>query len=282
MPQLEPTSGWGKSQPLSDRRREAWLSYLHSVRACEIELIFGELSPNIFGAVLELGAGDGYQSRLLAKYTRQVISTEYDEPPNVGDVPNVVARACDAEKIAETFADERFELVFSSNMLEHISDPQAVLHGVARVLAPGGVTIHVIPNPLWKLCHVGLHIPGSLLAVARLARGKDGIRTAVNTIRQRPQRDRTDNPKLPRRQRSLLRQILNPGPHGASPTNRAEVLAFRRSRWLMEFDRAGLEMIDVLKGPFSSGYGLTTVPIRRLAERLGLHTTTVYIARASV
>src|SRR2546430_10141753 len=60
-------------------------------------------------------------------------------------------RRCDAENVARYFAAEMFDLVFSSNLLEHLSSPSAALRGIHEVLRDEGITLHVMPNPLWKL-----------------------------------------------------------------------------------------------------------------------------------
>ena len=41
--------------------------------------------------------------------------------------------------------------MFSSNVLEHVGDLPAMLDEMARVLAPGGVALHVMPTHHWRL-----------------------------------------------------------------------------------------------------------------------------------
>ena len=44
------------------------------------------------------------------------------------------------------YANETFDLVFSDNVVEHLSDPNAVLNEVRRVLKPGGLFFAKTPN----------------------------------------------------------------------------------------------------------------------------------------
>ena len=38
-------------------------------------------------------------------------------------------QSCDAEKIGQIFEENKFDLIFSSNMMEHLPDPNSCLDG---------------------------------------------------------------------------------------------------------------------------------------------------------
>lgn len=44
------------------------------------------------------------------------------------------------------FASNMFDVVYSSNVLEHVRDPRAVIHESFRVIKPGGRLVFVVPN----------------------------------------------------------------------------------------------------------------------------------------
>lgn len=81
------------------------------------------------------------------------------------------------------FESNMFDYVTLDQVAEHVTDPQALLQGVARVLKPGGTVIITTPNPnslgawlfgrKWLNWHVPYHIqfytPKSLELVARNA-----------------------------------------------------------------------------------------------------------------
>src|SRR5262245_30200123 len=150
------------------RLRADWTTYLHSVRAREFERIFSRLPAKAFTSVLELGAGDGFQSQLLSRYATRVVSTDYYRPP-VPDGEGVVYQACDVERLTEDFEAGKFDLIYSSNMLEHVPQPQLALQGIVQILANDGITIHVMPNRLWKLSHLALYWPNLVLSLAERA-----------------------------------------------------------------------------------------------------------------
>ncbi len=65
------------------------------------------------------------------------------------------------------FADDSFDIVYSSNVLEHVRDPEAVFAEGLRVLRPGGHLCFVVPNyGSWWEGHYGIlwipHLPRSL------------------------------------------------------------------------------------------------------------------------
>src|SRR5262249_37754350 len=65
--------------------------------------------------------------------------------------PRVVTNpALDEGRIANVeqlpYGNDRFDIVFSDNVLEHLTEPARVLGEVARVLRPGGVFVFKTPN----------------------------------------------------------------------------------------------------------------------------------------
>ncbi len=261
-----------------------WFAYIHKFRAGEASLIFDRFPPGCFRRTLELGAGDGFQSGMIRAHTESLVSTDYRRPPI--DDETIEVRELAAEDVAGAFDAGEFDLVYSSNMLEHIPDPQAVLSAVKVVLADDGITIHVMPNQVWKICQLALYVP-NLVATAM----DDLIRTRrVGAVVERlkkaqgssgPGHDTTEknNPTVVRRRRSLIERVLLPTPHGVSATHGEEFKAFSRQRWRTEFERAGFDLVAVLNGPASSGYGFGFDSARTLLEKRGVGSEYVYVAK---
>jgi SAM-dependent methyltransferase len=271
------------------RIRPDWPCYLHARRAREIDLIFGRCPDKLFATGLELGAGDGFQSRLLTRYISNLVST--DSNPRILECPgnrSVQYLLCDAEQVDEMFRDQRFDIVFSSNMLEHVPNPQRVLQGIRARLTEDGLTIHVMPNALWKLFHIVLFMPATVLVRleqirTRRQRGRDVDRSGRHEPRDSPAIVTTpgaqdDTLKGTRRREPLVLRLFVPEPHGVAPTNLQEFSLFTRRRWLGEFRRAGLRVVRVMKGPVASGYGFGFDRIRSVLERMGVTTEYVYVA----
>jgi SAM-dependent methyltransferase len=260
----------------------AWLHYLHRLRTREFDLIFGRCPPSLFDNGLELGAGDGHQSRLLSRHVRRLMSTDFAEaPPAREPCAGVKYRRCDAEEVDEHFGAQEFDLVYSSNLLEHLPDPARALRAIHRILKDDGVAVHVVPNSFWKASHLAgfypdlaaktvraLFTPGFLRRfVARRLRPRQG--TEVGQPSPLP----TNNPKMPARRERLLWPI----PHGAYRSNVQEFYALSKRRWLREFDAAGFAVAKVLRGPVTSGYGFGLDRLRLGLERAGFASEYVYI-----
>lgn len=262
------------------RLKTDWIAHLQKIRRQEFELIFERFPSKAFPAGLELGAGDGYQSKLMEPYVRSLVSTDFQRPPLTDKTGSVIFRACDAEEIGQNFGASEFDLVYSSNLLEHLPDPGSALRGAHKVLRDDGITIHVVPSPTWKLFHLLLY-PVHLFA-----------RTLeVISERVRPQESRQDheavhvsafqvlNPKTTRRRRSRLNRLLIPEPHGVSPSNFSEFHAFSKGRWKRELGLASFDVLAVLKGPLASGYGFGFDSLRNSLRKLGLCSEYIYVAK---
>lgn len=94
--------------------------------------------------VLDLGAGAGIVPQMNFRgRAGRILGADLD--PRVLQNPyldeGVVATA---ERLP--FDDQRFDLVFSDNVLEHLAEPLSVFREVHRVLKPGGLFLAKTPN----------------------------------------------------------------------------------------------------------------------------------------
>jgi len=261
------------------RIKADWNCYLHKIRAREFHAVFAHCPKKAFGKALELGAGDGFVSTLLAEYVGSLISTDLNrERLQRQDYANVIYRTCDAELVGETFGEKEFDLVFSSNLLEHLQDCQRALRGVHKVLKDDGITIHYMPNRYWKLATVLLHIPNKMakfidrILSGRLFKRKKG-RKSQRRLYSR------NSPKVRRRRQFFLAKIFLPRIHGVSSNTISEFIAFGKNRWIKQFEEAGFEVLSVKNVGFSSGYGFGCDRVRRILEKMGIHTSCAYIAQ---
>jgi len=253
-------------------------------------LALGRLPRACFRRGLELGAGDGWSAGLLGEWVQHLVCTDYypailDNRPTAG----LEYRVLNAEAVGDAFPPGAFDLVFSAHLLEHIDDIDRALSGVRAVLADDGITIHVMPNPVWKLSQVCCYTP----SLARAAFQEVLAHRSVPRLLQRIGRcgERRDSDAAtewhftptpeefrPQGRRGFASRLLLPEIHGVSPTHLAELSAFAKASWLARFHRSGFEIVEVMPGIVSSGYSFGLDPIRRMLEALGFSSEYIYVA----
>lgn len=214
--------------------------HLHAVREYELREALRWFPPVGGPAnpprVLELGAGTGYQAALLDALGYRVTAVEL---PSSAYATSRVFRVIDYDGRRLPFDDGSFDVVFSSNVLEHVPDIDGMLVEIRRVLAPGGYALHVLPTPAWRLWTTLAHLPWLVARVlARVGRTR---RPATGSGAQEPVG------------RSPWRDLF-PSRHGERGNVLTEMFFFSRTWWRRRFEAAGFSIpADRTVGLFYSG-----------------------------
>lgn len=120
--------------------------FLHQIREHEMAVVAAHLPPR--ATVLEVGGGTGLQAKLLSERGFRVTSIDLADSQytqeRVFDVMDYDGRNL-------PFHAGSFDVVFSSNVLEHVADLPALHLEIARVLKPGGYCVHAMPSGTWRL-----------------------------------------------------------------------------------------------------------------------------------
>jgi SAM-dependent methyltransferase len=98
--------------------------------------------------VLDVGGGPGYFADAFAGAGARYVGVD----PDVGELSARGTPAAGMMRASGTALPVRtgaVDVCYSSNVLEHVPDPQAMLREMARVTAPGG-TIYVSFTPWWS------------------------------------------------------------------------------------------------------------------------------------
>ncbi len=99
-----------------------------------------------------------------------------DLDPRVVENPMLIeGRIANADKIP--FESDRFDVVFSDNVLEHLDEPEAVFREVARVLKPGGVFLFKTPNKRHYMPTIARLTPHSFHQYVNRRRGRAEVDT---------------------------------------------------------------------------------------------------------
>ncbi len=261
-------------------------SLLHQYRKEEIIRIFKGSLDNRFENALELGAGDGFQSELLVRYTKNLISIDINPHKLLLENSKFIKyKICDAEEIGSIFNKNQFDLIFSSNLLEHLPDPEKTLNSVYDLLKKGGITIHIIPNFFFKLTHLLLLIPKLILEFLKSLQVEYGFLNSMKFLigakREQILQEKkiyNDNLKIYRQIKPHVYRLIIPEPHGVSSNNLNEFFAFSKKRWKKLFKKSKLELLIIMKGPVFSAYGFGFKTLRKILSRLEFSSEYVYIA----
>ncbi len=108
---------------------------------------YGTAKP--VGRTLEIGCGTGAITATYRHRVDALLVTDISArlAAQVGEAHHAESQAEDATDLS--FEPETFEVVVSSECIEHCPDPVRAVDEMVRVLEPGGVLILTTPNRLW-------------------------------------------------------------------------------------------------------------------------------------
>jgi SAM-dependent methyltransferase len=189
--------------------------FRRSIRERELQTLAHFLPPPP-ARLLEIGGGDGHQATLLEALGYRVSSVDIRESAYSGHRRFSII---DYDGRSLPFLDCTFDIVFSSNVLEHVMDLPAFLAETRRVLRRDGSGVHVMPTGAWRFWTSIAHyidVFRRVMAVGR-SRGLGGWALALREVR-----------------RDLI-----PPRHGETGNALTEIWSFSRWRWRREFRRNG-------------------------------------------
>jgi len=196
----------------------------HFLRQRDLLQIIGNLNCDKNIKVLEVGAGDGSQTKLLKKYFSHVVSIDIAPATDGKDI--IIADVCDLP-----FEDKEFDLVFSSNVLEHVDDLKNAFSEMKRVLKDEGKMIHSMPSHIWKIFQMSLGWIHSLKKITyKLLNIKLSNRANPDDfvhIHGKKSKNRHISNKL--------MGLIIPSIHGTSSNHISEFLRFRPAYWEKQF-----------------------------------------------
>jgi SAM-dependent methyltransferase len=198
------------------------VSFLNQLRIREIQDLL-EMHGDIFRGkkVIEIGGGTGVQADVLARVAESLESLEIEGSAYVKSGTTRVT-VYDGHRLP--FPDASVDVVYSSNVLEHIAHRDAFQREIMRILKPGGHAVHTMPTQWWKLRDmletILLLVPRSVLALYR-------------KLRHQP---------MPHHG-SFLEYVIGER-HGEFGNTLTEPYHFAPHTWLGHFRRLGWKVVD--------------------------------------
>jgi len=224
--------------------------YVNWVRRAEVDVVEPLLRPG--ASILEIGGGTGQQALELSGRGYEV--TSIDLPASTYSEARIFP-IVEYDGRTIPFGDGSFDIVFSSNTLEHVRDLEPLHSEIRRVLKPEGYCVHVLPTGTWQLWTMISGLPSAARQLFA-ARSRTDFRRALGTG---------------------IRALL-PTRHGERGNAFLELWLFRPAWWRRHFASNGFTVVeDRPIGLLYTGHELfgTAWPAefrRRLARLLGSST----------
>lgn len=103
------------------------------------------------GRVLDIGCGNGFILKALSKKVSDIEVFGFDNTfslakatkKRLGEKANILRASANCQL---PFIDNSFDLILSTDALEHLKDPSLLLKEIHRLLKPGGRAVITIPN----------------------------------------------------------------------------------------------------------------------------------------
>jgi len=209
---------WDHLESLRRHEGEIALSVLRSIKPPPARLI-------------EIGGGSGWQAQEFAKAGYDVLSFDIASTEYAGNrIFPVETYDGHHLPVEAGLAD----IVYSSNVLEHIPHVVAFQEELKRVLKPDGVALHLLPTATWRLWTSITHYPWvAKKTVAHLARRRPASPTSPAAGTAEPGRHAGPGGL------AALRNNLIPPRHGEFGNVLSEHYYFSRWRWQRMFRQTG-------------------------------------------
>lgn len=135
-----------------DAPRSSWLytllgkiTYIHPAWKDNLESTVFYLPKNVSGRLLEVGCGAGATLQAMTKKGWVTTGTDFD-PGAVANAKNKGLDVYCGELSDQKFADESFDAIVMSHVIEHVPHPTELLTECHRVLKKDGVLVVLTPN----------------------------------------------------------------------------------------------------------------------------------------
>lgn len=239
-----------------------YLLFLEVLRNLELEkaLDLIRLEKPQACSLLEIGAGTGWQAKKFFEkgYQVEAIDLSRSEYVNhrVWDVKDY-----DGHKIP--FPADSFDVIFSSNVLEHIPHVTQFQSELHRVLKPDGIAVHILPSGSWRFWTNLTYYPYAFnfLLEKVFARGpankNDDAPVASEALSSGPSG---------RVGLNKIIYLLVPHRHGEKGNTLTEIYYFSKRRWKNLFENTGWKIKKYTTNRiFYTGHLLfgATVPIEK-------------------
>lgn len=226
--------------------RDRWIDWIREHELQELETHIKHFAQSR-ARLLEVGGGNGFQAKRLSRMGFEVTSID-PLPCHPKHFDVLVGDSMDL-----AFGDNSFDVVFSSNVLEHIPNLTKAFSEMNRVLEPSGIMIHVVPTNystiytfITQPAGYLLKLVKAFLYVCQLLYRKLSASEASSTGKENAPPSKSDAVKMLHPIR-----ILIPWPHGTSATCFSEMQDWKPERWIKTVEKMCSCHCEVVRMPLA-------------------------------
>jgi SAM-dependent methyltransferase len=243
---------------------------IHKVRELELNTVISLLPKNSKELkLLEIGAGTGYQLRKLKQFVREAVGIDI---PQSNYAAARIEKVIDYDGITFPFEDNTFDIVFSSNTLEHVVDLSKMHKEIKRILKPHGKVIHVVPTHVWKIWNTIIHYPMLPKVIFSYLQRRSQNMQGDRVIGDGTIRSRNHNAV------SLIKNVIFPPVHGERGNRFSEFFYLHTGWWLRHFSENGWEIVKRKPaGAFYSGHFSFSFDRHKASKWLGSSCLVVFL-----
>ena len=213
----------------SQRRKGFATLHLQNIREYELRQASSIIPEG--SRILEIGAGAGWQAKALNEQGFQVEAIDIAGSKYKEDR---LWPVLEYDGVHIPFPESHFDVVFSSNVLEHIPHIERFQSEIKRVLKANGVAIHILPTGSWRFWTIVNHYPYIL------KKAVDRVFSSAPSVGDATKQNKTHEvTQVTRDNLKVLTYSLFPPRHGERGNAIAELFLFSRFSWLPLFDKTG-------------------------------------------
>jgi SAM-dependent methyltransferase len=135
------------------------INFLNQLRSEELRLVINEFGQS--KRILDFGAGTGLQAKDLGDYGFDVLAIDL---PKSDFSQNRVYKVLEYDGKNIPLIEGSIDVIFSSNVLEHVNNLTDILSEFRRVLCHDGYCILIMPSVSWRFWTFLSGIPTALIA----------------------------------------------------------------------------------------------------------------------
>ena len=212
------------------------MNYTEFIRLTEIDLIIDEIrgEAGVGSSVLEIGGGAGWQAKKL--YENGFAVESIDIPQSIYSGMKVWA-ITDYDGKHIPFPNEHFDIIFSSNALEHVPHLLEFQNEMKRVLKANGLALHIVPSGTWRFWTNVAHYLFMIKFLSKVAWDK------ITSSSYSTNRNEMEVLAMMRLERmstlEAIKKGIIPPRHGEKGSALSEIYYFSRRNWLSLFKESG-------------------------------------------